>query len=244
MSASEEYTAPGESIFPTHAEVDHYLLPKLATALSPAADPSLPLMEAHALASGLPSIAVSPLQGQFLTVLLLSIGAKRVLEVGTLAGVSTFFLAKGMPEDGQLDTLEVSEKHAQVAQDNFERIGIVPKPRVHVGPASETLRKMEAPVEGLYDFVFIDADKAGTLEYVQQGLRMLRKGGLIVVDNAIRGGRVALTEAQDPDPEVTGMRALFDWIEEDDGRTVLANVTQTVGAKFYDGFAILTKLVN
>ncbi|WVQ71801.1 hypothetical protein IAR50_001343 [Cryptococcus sp. DSM 104548] len=238
---SPEHPVPGEDEFPTHAEVDPrqtgYFLVASCGPYTPRYESPCPCLKTSQHCSVSSSRAV-PYCPCFID------SGQRVLEAGTLAGVSTFFLAKGLPKDGQLGTLEVSEKHAQVARGNFERSGLVPKPRVHVGPASETLKRMEVPEEGPYDLVFIDADKAGTLVYVQQGLRLLRKGGLIVVDIAIRGGRVALTEAQDPRPKVTGMRVLFDWIRKDDGKTVLANVTRTVGAKFYDGFAILTKLAD
>ncbi|WVQ72081.1 hypothetical protein IAR50_001626 [Cryptococcus sp. DSM 104548] len=228
---------------PTAGDVDAYLGTKL---LHPSygGDHALPAIQSHAKASGLPSISVSPLQGQFLSILALSIGAERILEVGTLAGYSTAFLSKALPGHGQIDTLELDPHHAAVAQENFLKADLFPFPKIHVGPALETLQKLEKPAEGPYDLVFIDADKEGTLGYVKEGLRLLRKGGVIVVDNAVRSGRIALSKEEEPSANVDGMRRLYDWVEQDAGKTVLANVTQTVGAKSWDGFAILYKLVE
>ncbi|TYJ52118.1 hypothetical protein B9479_007272 [Cryptococcus floricola] len=228
---------------PTAGQVDAYLAPKL---LHPSygADPALPAIQSRALEAGIPAISVSPLQGQFLSILALSLGAERILEVGTLAGYSTAFLSKALPGHGQVDTLELDPHHAAVAQENFLNADLFPFPTIHVGPALETLKRLEKPAEGAYDLVFIDADKEGTLGYVKEGLRLLRKGGVVVVDNAVRSGKIALSREEEPSPNVDGMRRLFDWIEQDGGRTVLANVTQTVGAKSWDGFAILYKLVE
>ncbi|TYJ53956.1 hypothetical protein B9479_005361 [Cryptococcus floricola] len=218
---------------PTAGHVDAYLSPKL---LHPSfgAHPALPSFQTKARAARLPPISVSPLQGQFLSILALSIGAERILELGTLAGHSTALLSKALPEHGQIDTLEVNARHAAVAQRNFEDAGLVPFPTIHTGPALETLRNMDKPEGGAYDLIFIDADKEGTVEYVKEGLRLLRKGGVIVVDNAVLHGTIALSRKEEPSSIVEGMRRLYDWIEEDAGKTVLANVTQTVGARSWE----------
>ncbi|KAL0245759.1 hypothetical protein I308_104895 [Cryptococcus tetragattii IND107] len=226
---------------PTASDVDKYLNSKI---LSPSfgGDPIFQRISARAEQAGLPNIAVSPQQGQLLTILALSIRAERILEVGTLAGYSTACLARALPSHGQIDTLEVKPEHAKVAQENFIDADLYPFPKIHLGPAIEILRRMETPDEGPYDLVFIDADKSTTLDYFLEGMRLLRKGGLIIVDNAVRGGRIALSQEEDSNPDAAGMRKLYDWVHADDGKSILMNVTQTVGDKFWDGFAIAVKL--
>lgn len=173
---------------PSAGDVDKYLNSKI---LSPSfgGDPIFKRISARAQQAGLPNIAVSAQQGQLLTILALSIRAERILEVGTLAGYSTACLVKALPNHGQIDTLEVKPEHAKVAQENFIDADLYPFPKIHVGPAIETLKRMETPDEGPYDLVFIDADKSTTLEYFLESMRLLRKGGLIIVDNAVRSGR-------------------------------------------------------
>lgn len=133
----------------------------------------------------IPGINVSATEGKLLHVLALLVGAKRVLEVGTLGGYSGIHFARALPADGKLVTLEIDPHHAEVAQSNFERAGVADKVEVRVGPASETLRKMSAANEELFDLVFIDADKDGYPEYLRQCLPLLREGGLLLGDNTL-----------------------------------------------------------
>ncbi|WVQ80048.1 hypothetical protein IAT38_002149 [Cryptococcus sp. DSM 104549] len=223
----------GEGEGPTATQVDAYLNSKLLPP-SYGGDPTFALAQSRAASAGLPSISVSPQQGQFLSILARSISAERILEVGTLAGYSTAFLAKALPPHGQIDTLELVPLHAQVAKENWIEMDLYPFPKVHVGPALETLKGLEKPVEGGYDLVFVDADKSAILEYFLESLRLVRKGGVIVVDNAVRGGRIALDENDDPAIDVTGLRKLYDWVEKDNGKTVLMSVIQTVGDKVWE----------
>jgi len=134
---------------------------------------------------GVPGINVSAVEGKLLQILALAIGAKRILEVGTLGGYSGIHLARALPEDGKLITLEIDPHHAEVARRNFERAGIGHKVEVHVGPASETLRRLAAASEPLFDLIFIDADKGGYVEYLRQSLPILREGGLLLGDNTL-----------------------------------------------------------
>ncbi|WVO14484.1 hypothetical protein L204_102119 [Cryptococcus depauperatus] len=236
---TQDQTSQPQNFTPT--EVDEYLNSKVLPSQY-GGDPIFARIQKRADEAGLPTISVSPQQGQFLAVLALSIKAERVLEVGTLAGYSTVFLAKALPSHGQIDTLELDPQHAKVAQENFLNADLYPFPKIHIGPAIDTLKKLQVPAEGAYDLIFIDADKASTLKYFLEGLRLLRKGGVVVVDNVVRSGRIALSEEDEDDSDVKGVRALFDWIEKDNGKTVLASVTQTVGSKSWDGFALITKL--
>ena len=133
----------------------------------------------------IPSINVSGVEGKLLQVLALTVGAKRILEIGTLGGYSGIHLARALPEDGKLITLEIDPHHAEVARRNFERAGVAHKIDVRVGPASETLRQLTAAGEPLFDLVFIDADKGGYTEYLHQSLPLLREGGLVLGDNTL-----------------------------------------------------------
>lgn len=132
-----------------------------------------------------PGINVSAVEGKLLQVLALSVGAKRILEVGTLGGYSGIHLARALPDDGKLITLEIDPHHAEVARRNFERAGVGPKVEVRVGPASETLRQMAAEGGPPFDLIFIDADKDGYTEYLRLSLPLLREGGLLLGDNTL-----------------------------------------------------------
>ena len=184
-------------------------------------------------AAGLPAIAVSPAQGKQLYLMALSIGAKRILEVGTLGGYSTIWMARALPADGQLVSLEIDPKHAAVARANIARAMPAAKVDVIVGKAIDSLRGLKGP----FDLVFIDADKESNADYFAEALRMSRKGSIIIVDNVVRGGAVI-----DPNGNsmVQGVRRLFDMIANE--KRVSATAVQTVGVKGYDGFLMAVVL--
>jgi len=178
--------------------------------------------------AGLPAIAVSPLQGRLLNLLARVQGARAILEIGTLGGYSTIWLARALPADGRLVSLEAEPHYAEVARANVARAGLGGLVEIRVGPALETLPEVEGP----FDLVFIDADKRTTPAYFEAALERSRPGGLIVGDNVVRGG--ALLAGEDPSSE--GMRRFVDLLAAEP--RVEATVIQTVGAKGYDGFAL------
>ncbi|MCX4566641.1 O-methyltransferase [Streptomyces albogriseolus] len=185
-------------------------------------------------AAGLPPIAVSPLQGKLLQLLARLTGARRVLEIGTLGGYSTIWLGRALPADGRLVTLEYDPRHAEVAVRNIARAGLAGRVEVRVGPALESLPKLADEQPPPFDLVFIDADKANNPHYVEWALRLTAAGSLIVLDNVVRGGRVA--DPENTDPDVVGTRAALDLFGSHP--RLDATAVQTVGAKGYDGFAL------
>ncbi|MGW2744781.1 O-methyltransferase [Streptomyces sp. NPDC001450] len=185
-------------------------------------------------AAGLPPIGVTAPQGKFLQLLAEIQGARNILEIGTLAGYSTIWLARALPEDGRLISLEYSAKHAEVATRNIARAGLDRIVEVRVGPALESLPKLADENPAPFDLVFIDADKANNRHYVEWALRLSRAGSLIVVDNVVRGGRIA--DADSTDPDIVGTRAAIELIAAHPRLTGTA--VQTVGSKGYDGFAL------
>jgi len=181
-------------------------------------------------AAGLPRIAVSAQQGKFLSLLAGAIKARSVLEIGTLGGFSTIWLARGVGPDGRVLTLEYEPKHAEVARANIDRAGVGDRVEVLVGPALETLPTV---TEGPFDLVFIDADKQNNAGYLEWALRLTHPGSVIVVDNVIREGAIL---SSDPDDVVRGTRRALELMGE---RPELDTaVLQTVGAKHWDGFAL------
>lgn len=182
--------------------------------------------------AGLPAIAVAPNQGKLLHLYAKMIGAKRVLEIGTLGGYSTIWLARAVPEDGQVVTLEFSPKHAEVAQTNLARAGVADRVQVRVGAALDSLPALES--EEPFDLVFIDADKQNNPRYFRWALKLTKPGSVIVVDNVVRGGAVA--DATRDSSDVVGTRELYDMVGADP--RVTATAVQTVGLKGYDGFLI------
>ena len=189
----------------------------------------------------LPQIQVSDLQGGFLAVLARAIGARRVLEIGTLFGFSTILLARALPTDGRLVTLEFSPEHAEVARQNLGRAGLSDRVEVIVGPALESLPGVAERADAPFDLVFVDADKQNNPRYWDWALRLTRPGGTVVVDNVVRRGRVL--DGSDTEPDVVGTRQLM----HDVGRAVAegrvdASALQTVGSKGWDGFLIATVL--
>jgi predicted O-methyltransferase YrrM len=184
-------------------------------------------------AAGLPAIDVSPAQGKLLHLLARLAGARKILEIGTLGGYSTIWLARALPDDGKIVTLEFSAVHADVARENIVAAGEGTKLDLRVGPALEALPVLEK--EGaVFDFVFIDADKSNNPEYLRWALRLARVGAVVVVDNVVRDGRVL--DAASADPDIIGTRKFFDLAGEE--KSWSATAIQTVGAKGWDGFAI------
>ena len=211
------------------AAVDDYIAEKLLRE-----DVAFDDVLAANAAAGLPAIDVSPAQGKLLHLLAKAIGARRILEVGTLGGYSTIWLAHALPADGKLVTLEVDSHHAQVARDNLDRAGVADKVEVRVGPALDAFAVLVNVEIAPFDFVFIDADKQNNANYVQAAIGLSRPGTLIVVDNVVREGRVL--DAQSEDAMIQGTRQLFDMLANEP--RLDATAIQTVGLKNWDGFII------
>ncbi|MGW1724557.1 O-methyltransferase [Streptomyces sp. NPDC002306] len=185
-------------------------------------------------AAGLPHAAVTPPQGKLLQLLAQIQGARTILEIGTLGGYSTIWLARALPADGRLVSLEYSARHAEVATRNIARAGLDRLVEVRVGPALESLPQLADENPAPFDLVFIDADKANNPHYVQWALRLTRAGSLIIVDNVVRDGRVI--DAESTAPDVQGTRAAIDLIAAHP--RLSATAIQTVGSKGHDGFAL------
>lgn len=186
-------------------------------------------------ASGLPNIAVSAPHAKLLALLATINGARNILEIGTLGGFSTIWLARTLPKEGRLISLEADPKHAAVARANLQRAGLSELAHVRVGLALDTLPLLAQEGAGPFDFVFIDADKANIPEYVAWALKLTRVGSVIVVDNMVRRG--AILDAASIDPNVQGIRRLHESLKHD--RRVSATTIQTVGSKGYDGFTLI-----
>jgi predicted O-methyltransferase YrrM len=185
-------------------------------------------------AAGLPAIQVSAPQGKLLQLLVRLVGAKRILEFGTLGGYSAILMARAMPPDGRLISLEARAEYAEVARRSIERAGVGDRVEVRVGPALEALPVLEEEGVGSFDLVFIDADKVNTPNYFAWALDRTRPGGLIIADNVVRKGTLA--DASDPDEATQAQRRLHETLAGDS--RVSATTIQTVGAKSYDGFLI------
>ncbi|MFF2118913.1 O-methyltransferase [Kitasatospora sp. NPDC058184] len=214
---------------PTWDAVDAYFSEQLV-----GHDPVLEGATAAAAAAGLPKIAVAPNQGKLLHLLAVTQGAKRILEVGTLGGYSAIWLARALPADGTLLTLELDPRHAEVARGNLAAAGLAGVAEVRVGRAADSLAALVEQGVEPFDLVFIDADKPSNPEYFRRALQLTRPGSLIIVDNVVRGGAVA--DADSTDPAVVGTRALHELIAAEP--TVTATSVQTVGSKGYDGFTL------
>jgi predicted O-methyltransferase YrrM len=210
----------------TPSEVDAYLVAALV-----GSDPEGDATEAAAAAAGLPSIAVSPVQGKLLGLIARAAGARRILEIGTLGGYSALWLARALPEGGRLVTLELDPRHAAVARASLDQAGVGERCDVRVGPARDSLAGLIESGDD-FDLIFIDADKPSNPDYFASALRLSHPGTVIIVDNVIRQGRVV--DGFDPDPAVAGTRALFELVASLEG--VSATAIQTVGAKGHDGF--------
>ena len=209
--------------------VDQYLVDTLL-----GADPSLD----HALAAnaeaGLPAIDVSRTNGEMLGILVRAIGARRVLEVGTLGGFSTILLARGVGPEGAVVSCEYEPKHAQIARSNIDRAGVGDRVDIRIGAALDTLAALADEGAESFDFVFLDADKENNANYLERSMALTHPGSLIVVDNVIRRGASADPDADDA--RTRGTRAALAWLGADD--RVDATAIQTVGTKGWDGFAM------
>ena len=183
-------------------------------------------------AAGLPTIAVSAPYGKLIHLLARAVRARKILEIGTLGGYSGMWLASALPNDGKLITLELDQRHAEVARSSFARAGLAERVEVRVGPAQETLPTLRS--EAPFDLVFIDADKPGYPTYIDWSLRLSRPGTLILADNVVRSGRIL--DASSGDANVQGIRTFLDAVAKEP--RLSATVIQTVGAKGYDGLAI------
>lgn len=203
-------------------------------------DPALEAALAASDAAGLPQVAVAPNQGGLLQLLAVAVQARAILEIGTLGGYSTIWLARALPPEGRLITLELEPKHAEVARANLKRAGLADRVEVRVGRALDSLAALIAANVGPFDFVFIDADKAGLAEYFDAAVRLARPGALIVIDNVVRNGAVIDTESRDP--SVRGVRRFAEQVATD--ARVRVTALQTVGSKGYDGFALAWVVAN
>jgi predicted O-methyltransferase YrrM len=214
---------------PSWNDVDDYIVERLV----PPDDALDAALEANK-AAGLPAIDVSPAQGKLLNLFARMVGARRILEIGTLGGYSTIWFARALPPDGVVVTLEALPEHAEVARKNIERAGLGGKVEIRVGPALETLPRLANEGGGAFDLVFIDADKSSNPHYLEWAVKLARVGAVIVVDNVVRDG--AVLDASSDSADIEGIRRFFDDLAGD--ARLSATAIQTVGAKGWDGFAI------
>ena len=198
-------------------------------------DPAQDATLAASRAAGLPEIQVAPLQGKLLMMLAASLGARTVLEIGTLGGYSTIWLARGLADGGHVVTLDVNPDYAEVARRNFANAGVADCIQLRVGEALDSLAQLHAEGAGPFDLVFIDADKPNTPNYFDWAVKLARKGTLIVVDNVVREG--AILASQSDNKHVKGLRGFFERVAADP--RVTATAIQTVGNKGHDGLAIV-----
>ncbi len=210
-------------------DVDEYFTSSLAPA-----DEALDTALRASDAAGMPHINVAPNQGKLLHLLARIQGARRILEIGTLGGYSTIWLARALPSDGRLISLEYDPGYAEVARGNLAHAGLDKIAQVRTGAALDTLPQLAAEGEGPFDLVFIDADKVNNPHYLDWSLRLTRPGSLIIVDNVVRGGGVV--DADSADPSIRGTRRLIELLAENP--KVSATAVQTVGSKGYDGFVL------
>ena len=214
---------------PVFGEVDHYI-----TDLFAPSDAALEAVERSIEEAGMPRISVSPAEGKLLHLLALLCDAGRILEIGTLAGYSTIWMARALPPGGHLITIEANPAHAEVARKNLERAGLEDRVSVLVGRALDVLPELVADGQGPFDMIFIDADKAPYTEYLEGALQLSRPGTLILADNVVRGGDVLTEDATDAD--TAGIRRFNDALAAHPG--VSSIVLQSVGKRGHDGMAL------
>lgn len=223
---------PGRSADRDAAAVDAYLARVLGLE-----DEVLEAGREHAHDSGLPQIEVSAAQGKLLQLLAELIGARRVLEVGTLGGFSTSWLARAVGPDGRVVSCEFEPLHARVAGENLQRAGMADRVQIEVGAAADTLAALVEEASEPFDMVFIDADKRNNVSYLELALQLARPGTLIVLDNVVRGGAILDDDSvHGQDPDLRGIQQALRWLHEDP--RVDATALQTVGAKGWDGLAL------
>jgi predicted O-methyltransferase YrrM len=209
--------------------VDRYITDKLIVS-----DAALETAVTANAAAGLPAIDVSPAQGKLLHLLALTKGARRILEIGTLGGYSTIWLARALPAGGRLVTLEVEPKHAAVAQVNLDRAGLSGLVEIRVGSAADSLARLVKEDAAPFDLIFIDADKKNIPSYLGWSLQLAKRGTLILIDNVVRDG--AIIDPANTEPDVEGVRSMFTMMGTEP--RLSATTVQTVGVKGYDGFAL------
>lgn len=214
---------------PSWSDVDDYIVEHLI-----GNDPALDACLAANAREDLPAIDVSTTQGRMLELLARGVGAKRILEIGTLGGYSAISLARALPEDGHLVSLELEPEYAALARSNIEKAGLAPKVEIIVGEAVKSLAALEASDASRFDFVFVDADKENYAAYLEHAIRLSRPGAMLVFDNVVREGEVI--NADSSDPKVPGTRALYGALQ--DHPLVDATAIQTVGSKKWDGFLL------
>lgn len=213
--------------------VDQYVIGTLSLR-----DPVLDAALAACTAAGLPEIQVSPAQGKLLHLMARIQGARNILEIGTLGGYSTIWMARALPPEGRVLTLEADAKHAEVARANFVRAGFASVIELRLGKALDTLPQVAAEGRGPFDFIFIDANKNNMPEYFDWALKLSRPGSVIIADNVVRDGTVI--DAASKDPDTQGVRRFNDMLAAES--RVSATEIQTVGSKGYDGFALAVVL--
>jgi len=206
-------------------------------------DPVLDAALADSAAAGLPPIAVTPNLGKLLALILRLAGVRSLLELGTLGGYSTIWLARALPADGRLVTLEANPEYAEVARTNLDRAGLGGLVEIRVGPALDTLPVLAAEGDGPFDAIFIDADKKNNPGYLEWALKLSRPGTLIVVDNVVRAGAVLDPDGEDPsgggNETIQGVRRTYEMLGSGvGGASLTATAIQTVGSKGHDGFAL------
>ncbi|MFL5608501.1 MAG: O-methyltransferase [Gemmatimonadaceae bacterium] len=218
----------------TWTDVDEYFVQQLAPA-----DELMTETLAASAAAGLRPISVTPPQGKLLHLIARMIGARRILEIGTLGGYSTIWMGRALPRDGRLITLEIDPAAAAVARQNIARAGLGDRVELMLAPAADSLRRLASDRAAPFDLVFIDADKASSDSYFAAALELSRAGAIIIVDNVVRDGKVV--DADSTDADILGIRRLMELVAREP--RVDATAIQTVGSKGYDGF-LLARVVS